>query len=190
MDLIRILVGEIPSVPYGEGSIGTNCAMTSADLADCVLGENMGIAQDVYLFPIQLVNPSSGLNGRERNQWGSTMSQILPLETLEFNSCKGNRENSAAITWKRRIYGVSISFFIKIINYSRVAEDCSIDLAGYPFLPVVGTRGQRDLKEEPILFPDPSVRGSSGGTTGTGLYADSQIYADGYRRPSPSYADS
>ena len=162
MDLIRNLVGEIPSVPYGEGSIGTNCAMTSADLADRVLGENMVIAQDLYLFPNQLVDPSSGLDSRERNQWGATMSVILPLETLNFNYCEGNRENYAAITWKRRNYGVSISFFIKIINYARVAEDCSIDLAGYPFLPVVSTRGQRDLKEEPILFPDPSIRGSSG----------------------------
>ena len=86
------------------------------------------------------------------------MSAILPLETLGFNYCEGNRENYTAITWKWRIYGVSVSFFIKIINYARVAEDCSTDLAGYPFLPVVSTRGQRDLKEEPILFPDPSVR--------------------------------
>ena len=114
MDLIRILVGEIPSVPYGEGSIGTNCAMTSADLVDRVLRENMVIAQDLYLFPNQLVDLSSGLDSRERNQWGSTMSPILPLETLEFNSCKGNRENSAAITWKRRIYGVSIPFLLRL----------------------------------------------------------------------------
>ena len=110
----RNLVGEIPSVPYGEDPIGTNCTMTSADLADCVLGENMGIAQDVYLFPNQLVNPSSGLNGRERNQWGATMSAILPLETLDFNYCEGNRENYAAITWKRRIYGVSIPFLLRL----------------------------------------------------------------------------
>ena len=60
------------------------------------------------------------------------MSPILPLETLEFNSSKGNRENSAAITWKRRIYGVSISLFIKTINYARVAEDSFVDLAGHP----------------------------------------------------------
>nr|XP_045088981.1 uncharacterized protein LOC120973210 [Aegilops tauschii subsp. strangulata] len=163
MDLIRNLVGEIPSVPYGEGPVGTNGAMTSADLADCVLGENMVIAQDLYLFPNQLVDPSSGLGSIERNQWGSTMSAILPLVTLDFNSFKGNRENSAAITWKRRIYGVSISFFIKTINYARVAEDSYVDLAGYPFISVVSMRGQRDLKEEPILIPDPSIRGSSGG---------------------------
>ena len=132
MDLIHNLAGEIPSVPYGEDPIGTNCTMTSAELADCVLGENMGIAQDVYLFPNQLVNPSSGLNGRERNQWGVTMSAILRLETLDFSFCEGNRENYAAITWKRRIYGVSISLFIKTINYARVAEDSFVDLAGHP----------------------------------------------------------